>query len=192
MMAPAPAPMPMPMGEVAPAPLPAVAAPRAADDMTGSVGFGVGVSAGTSLIVPDTTTVAMKYYLNDSLAILPTLSLQIGAVKDGDTSWALAPGALAMFNLLKGASTRFDAGVGLRFAAGKPRDPDTGAVATETLLNLSIPVALNVEHFFTRWFSMGLGASCHLVDFTKYGEAWTLEVDLNNVNYMGSLFFYTD
>ena len=84
--------------------------------MTGSVGFGVGVTSGTNdLIKPSTSTVMMKYWLSDSLAIMPELSLLIQKAKDQDASWSIGLGAVAMFNLLRGASTRFDAGVGLRF-----------------------------------------------------------------------------
>ncbi|MBN2574508.1 MAG: hypothetical protein JXP73_08070 [Deltaproteobacteria bacterium] len=187
--APAPAPAPMPGPEMgAVMPVAPVVAPPAADDMTGSVGFGVGVSAGTSsLIIPNTSYVMMKYWLSDALAILPSLSLTMTKIKDVDASWEFAPSVLAMFNLLKGASTRFDAGVGLGLSFGK--DP---AVADETAIGIGIPVALNVEHFFTRWFSMGLGAGFHLIDFSKLGDSWTMELEVSNINYMGSLFFYTD
>jgi hypothetical protein len=197
MMAPPPAPMPMP--EVAPALPVAVAAPRAADDMTGSVGFGVGVVAGSTgssgaagatagslLIAPDTGNLMMKYWMSDSLAIMPMLSLQIHKVKGSDASWSIAPAAVALFNLLKGASTRFDAGLGLGFFAGKTPP------ATDTTIGIAIPVVLNVEHFFTRWFSMGVGAQFDLLKFGKTGDYWEMNVELSNVNYMGSLFFYTD
>jgi hypothetical protein len=190
MMAPAPA--PMPMAEIPALPPPAVAAPRAADDMTGSVGFGVAITSGTDLIKPDTTTVAMKYYMSDSLAIMPSLAVAIGKAKGQDAEWALSPGAVAMFNLLKGASTRFDAGVGLAFLAQKLRDPETNALPADATIGIIIPAALNVEHFFTRWFSMGLGAQMNLLQFLKTGEAWEMRVELSNIRYMGSLFFYTD
>jgi len=192
MMAPAPAPAPMPMPEAAPVMPAAVAAPAAADDMTGSVGFGVGITSGTDLIKPDTTAVMMKYWLSDGLAIMPWLTLQIGAVKDGDTAWLLSPGALAMFNLFKGASTRFDAGVGLGLVIGKGRDATSGAVAEDASIGITIPAALQVEHFFTRWFSMGLGTQFPVLDFSKTGDYWEMGIELSNVRYMGSLFFYTD
>jgi hypothetical protein len=200
MMAPAPAPMPM---DAMPAmPQPAVVAPKAADDMTGSVGFGIGVGASiypggatgtatgtttaTSLVTADTTTVAMKYYMSDSLAILPRLSLTMAKTKDLDASWAFAPSVLVMFNLLKGASTRFDAGMGLGLFLGKTPP------ATDTTIGLAIPVALNVEHFFTRWFSMGLGTQFNLLTFNKTGDLWNMTFEVSNIRYMGSLFFYTD
>jgi hypothetical protein len=191
MMAPAPMPMPEAMPVMPAAPMVA-AAPRAADDMTGSVGFGVGVGAGTSLIVPDDTRVMMKYWVSDTLAIQPWLNIAIGKAKGADAEWLLNPGVLALFNLLKGASTRFDAGVGLGFVAGKQRDATTGALPADATIGLTIPVALNVEHFFTRWFSMGLGTGFNLLSFDKTGDAWSMRIELSNLSYMGSLFFYTD
>jgi hypothetical protein len=185
MMAPAPMPMPEAMPVMPAAPMVA-AAPKAADDMTGSVGFGVGVGAGTSLIVPETTRVMMKYWVSDTLAIQPWLNVAIGKAKGADAEWLLNPGVLALFNLMKGASTRFDAGVGLRFSAGKTPP------ATDTAIGLGIPVRLNVEHFFTRWFAMGLGTGFDVIHFDKPGDSWTMTVALENLSYMGSLFFYTD
>jgi hypothetical protein len=194
MMAPAPAPMPMaepaPMMPVAPVVAPA---PLAADDMTGSVGFGVGVTSGSSLLtIDDTAAVMMKYWMSDALAIMPMLQLTIGKIKDVDASWSFAPGVLAMFNLLKGASTRFDAGIGLGFSVGKQMDMETGVMPEDATIGLAIPVALNVEHFFTRWFSMGLGAGFNLINFTKTGDFWAMNLEVSNINYMGSLFIYTD
>jgi hypothetical protein len=187
MMAPAPAPAPMPMADAAPVMPADVAAPAAADDMTGSVGFGVGITSGTNdLIKPTTSTVMMKYWLSDALAIMPELSLLISKTKDVDAAWSLGLGAVAMFNLMQGASTRFDAGVGLRFSAGKTPPAEDTAIA------LGIPVRLNVEHFFTRWFSMGLGTGFDVLHFDKPGDSWTMTVALENLSYMGSLFFYTD
>jgi hypothetical protein len=202
--APPPAPMmapaPMPMPEAAPVmPVaPMVAAPRAADDMTGSVGFRIGVGASiggtgtatgtstaTSLVTADTTRVAMKYYLSDAMAIMPDLVLKVSKTKDADAVWSFNPSVLAMFNLLKGASTRFDGGVGLGLQIGKTPPADTS-------FGLNIPVALNVEHFFTRWFSMGLGTKFDLINFYKPGDSWTMKFEVSNVNYWGSLFFYTD
>jgi len=49
-----------------------------------------------------------------------------------------------------------------------------------------------VEHFFTRWFAMGIAADFNLFNVSKQGDPWTLNVSLSNTAYMGSLFFYTD
>jgi len=185
MMAPAPAPEPMPVMPAAP-----VMAPKASDDMTGSVGFGVGVGAGTSLVVPDTTTVALKYWMSDALAIIPRLNLQMNKVKNTDTAWAFAPAVLADFTLLKGASTRLSIGAGLGLSFAKNMAP---ATTTDTYIAFNIPVQMGVEHFFTRWFSMGLGTSFNFLSYAKDGtKPWSFDVEVSNIRYMGSLFFYTD
>jgi hypothetical protein len=186
MMAPAPAPAP----EAAVMPAAPMMAPKAADDMTGSVGFGVGVVGGTDLVKPD-GSVMMKYWLSDAMAIVPKLDLSINKTKNVDTSWGLAPAVLADFTLLKGASTRFSAGAGLGLAFAK-NQPPAAATPAATFIDIFVPAQLGVEHFFARWFSMGIGAQFHALDFQKQGDGWKFGFDLSNVNYMGSLFIYTD
>jgi hypothetical protein len=203
--APAPAPMyapppAAPMYAPAPAPAPAeamvmpaapVIAPRAADDMTGSVGFGVGVAAGTSLVIPDTANLMLKYWLSDAMNIVPKLSLTMAKAKGSDATWGFAPSVLANFVLLKGASTRFDAGVGLGLAFAKSQPPAL-AGSTDTYIEIFVPVQLGVEHFFTRWFSMGIAAQFDFIRFQKQGTPWQFNLEVSDVNYLGSLFFYTD
>jgi hypothetical protein len=197
-MAPMPPPAPMPEAAVMPA-APLVAA-KAPDDMSGSIGFGVGVVGGNSLVKPD-GSVMMKWWLNDAMALLPRLDFGLSTVKDGDASWRFKPSAMLEIALLKGASTRFSAAVGLGFGFEKippttVTDPVTGVRTTtgseDVGIDFFLPVGLNVEHFFTRWFSMGIGANFKLVDFFKQGDYWTLGMDISNINYVGSLFFYTD
>jgi hypothetical protein len=192
MMAPAPAPMP----EAGVMPAAPVVAPRAADDMTGSVGVGVGIADGTSLIIPDTTNLMMKYWMSDGLALVPRLSLGISKAKGADAAWMLAPSVLAQFTLLKGASTRLLAGIGLGFAIGKDPAATTalvpGGEVGKTAIDIFIPMQVGVEHFFTRWFAMGISADFNFLNFGKQGTPWVLDVQLNNTAYMGSLFFYTD
>ena len=108
--------------------------------------------------------------------------------KDVDASWGLAPEILADFTLLKGASTRLDAGIGLGFSVSK----DPNATPSDAVLQIYIPVQLGVEHFFTRWFSMGIAINERFLDFYKQGTPWTIGVGLNTLSYMGSLFIYTD
>jgi len=219
MYAPAPAPAPMyaPAPVMAPAPAPEVAvipaapvavAPKAADDMTGSVGFGVGISAGTIgtnsagdstgslLIAPDTGNLMMKYWLSDALALVPRLGIGISKRKDVDAAWSIAPQILADFTLLKGASTRLSAGVGLGLGFYKDPNAITPQVAggdpTKTFVDIYVPVQIGVEHFFTLWFAMGIAADFALIDFEKQGTPWTLDVSISNTHYLGSLFFYTD
>ena len=199
MYAPAPAPMMAPALEPAAVmPVAPIVVPRSPDDMTGSVGFGVGVVDGGSLIKPTTTEVAMKYWMSDVMALVPRLEIGLGKVKDADATWGLRLGALASFVLLKGASTRLALGVGLGFGVSKlpvtttgPTGPVT-AVPADARLEIAVPVQLGVEHFFTRWFSMGLGAGFDAINFWKQGEPFGVNVSVNNVRYMGSLFIYTD
>jgi hypothetical protein len=204
MMAPAPVMAPampnMPMAPEMVMPVAPMVAPKAADDMSGSVGFGVGVSAGDTLVRPDTTNLMMKYWVNDAMALLPRLSLHAGKAKGADMAWSFAPSVLADFTLIKGASTRLSFGVGLGLSFSKEKaaatssDPATPppALPKDTTIDLFIPAGLNVEHFFARWFSMGVGATFNVIDFTKVGDGWQFDFNVNNVKYLGSLFFYTD
>ena len=203
MYAQAPAPEPMPVMPAAP-----VMAPKASDDMTGSVGFGIGVggtivpggatgtatgtSTATSLVTANTTTVAMKYWMSDAMAIMPRLNLQISKTKGADTGWVFAPAVLADFTLLKGAATRLSAGLGLGLTLAKNLVPASTAV-TDVYFAINVPVQIGVEHFFTRWFSMGLGTSFNFLNFSKQGDIpWQFDLEVSNIRYMGSLFFYTD
>ncbi len=188
MMAPAPAQEAMPVMPAAP-----VMAPKASDDMTGSVGFGVGVVAGSSVVKTD-DTVAMKYWMSDAMAIIPRLDLNIFKAKGADTAWRFKPSVLADFTLLKGASTRLSAGVGLGlgFAKNQATPLFPGGDQTATQIEIFVPVQVGVEHFFARWFSMGVSAGFSFIDFQKQGTPWTVDFAVNNVNYLGSLFFYTD
>jgi hypothetical protein len=198
MMAPPPAPVMAPMMAPAPGPeamvmpMPPVVAPKPVDDMTGSVGLGVGVGAGTSLIVPDTNQLTLRYWMSDALSIEPWLQFGLGKSKGSDASWGLRPGVLANFVMLKGASTRLTVGIGLGFSVSKLADPETKLLPADTTLGIYIPASLGVEHYFTRWFSMGIAMTDSLFSFSKTGSAWSLGIDVSTFNYMGSLFFYTD
>lgn len=194
MMVPAPA----PGTEVAVVPVAPVVMPRAADDMTGSVGFGVGVGSSTattasspSLITTD-NTVAIKYWMSDAMAIVPRLTFSMSKTKvppadAGPTQWQFNPEVLASFVLLKGASTRLAAGVGLGINLSKNIDS-----TTDTTIGINIPIELGVEHFFARWFSMGIAMHDQFISYTKTGDAYRFGLSVDTLAYMGSLMFYTD
>ena len=195
--APAPAPMYAPPPVMAPAqePMPVmpaapVMAPKASDDMTGSVGFGTGVVAGTSLVATN-GVVAMKYWMSDAMAIVPRLTLTMSKVNPGTgagpTAWQFNPEVLASFVLLKGASTRLSAGAGIGINLSKNLTP-----GPDTTIGINIPIELGVEHFFARWFSMGIAMHDQFISYTKTGDAYTFGLSVNTLAYMGSLFFYTD
>jgi hypothetical protein len=192
--------MPM-MAPEAVMPVAPMVAPKAADDMSGSVGFGVGVVSGTNdLLTINEADLSMKYWVNDAMALLPRLDFKLGKAKDADASWKFAPALMAEFGLIKGASTRFNAAVGLGLSFGKEAvtvhdattNTDRVVMPADTTIALYVPAGLNVEHFFTRWFSMGMGAYFNLVEFNKTGEAWNLGLNVSNVKYLGSLYIYTD
>ena len=186
MMAPAPAPEAMPVMPVAP-----VVAPKAADDMTGVVGFGVGVVGGTDLVKTN-DSVFMRYFLSDSLSLVPRLSFTMTKIKDTKAAWAFLPEINAIFTLLKGASTRFDAGVGFGLQLAKHEAPAPITTSDDTFIGLYVPVTLGVEHFFTRWFAMGIFATSPIISFGKQGDPWQFNLDISNTNYMGTLAFYLD
>jgi len=187
----APPPPPPPM---AAAPMDPMAAPRAADDMTGSVGFGVGVVQNVQL-VGTTADVAIKYWMHDNLALVPQLNFALTNISDGGgTTWVVAPQVQVLFVPLKGASTRLELGGGIGFRVGK--DAPMGP----TFFDLNIPITAGVEHFFTRWFSVGIAVG---EDFFLYQHpggglpnttSFTIASGTGGLATVlaGSLFFYTD
>jgi hypothetical protein len=167
---------------------------RTGDDLTGTVGFGVGIVAGDELIKPDTGSVITKYWLNDAIALVPQLNFNITKNTGSDTAWKLEPQLRVDFTLLKGASTRLEGGAGLGLAFGKNVTAPaalTGATTSSNLVGIFVPVALQVEHFFTRWFAMSVGAQFNLLEYEKQGPS-TFMLDIDNITYMANLFFYTD
>lgn len=184
-------------------PMMASPAPMASDSMAGQLGFGAGVTAGTSFIVPG-ATLNMKYWLSDVLAVMPTVALKMYKIKDIDTHWAIAPGALVLYCPWKTTSTRLSVGGGLALtfakwgtAAGPPAlgTTPTGAPVTDTYIGIALPIYAGVEHFFTKWFSMGIGVQDNFLQYGKQGDGWAMGVSIDNVNSitaLGFLFFYTD
>jgi len=144
----------------------------------------------------------MKYWISDKLAIVPRLALSLDKVKDQDTVWKIAPAGIAEYTLIKGASTRLEAGAGLGFAVGNKQRQQSDAGVSDPILDsgdtgktsydIFIPLHIGVEHFFTRWFAMGIATESNFLKFHKQGDSWEMNIALNNLTYMGSLFFYTD
>jgi hypothetical protein len=164
----------------------AMAAPKAADDMTGSVGFGVGVIPNNQL-VGTTGQVAIKYWMSDVLAIVPALNFTLTKAMNVDAAWVFNPEAVVLFVPIRSTSTRLLVGGGLGFGVSK-----NPAISTDTTFEIYLPIQAGVEHFFTRWFSMGIAARTRLVDYTKTGTPYTFNVAINTASLLGSLFFYTD
>jgi hypothetical protein len=190
---------------------PPAAPPAASSDMSGQLGLGVGLSAGTSLAVPGATLIT-KYWLSDSLAVLPQLALKIYKTKGQDTNWAIAPSAIIAYCPWKNASTRLSVGggLGLEFAKwGAPAagtapgtPPNLGAQrpqlvppAPDTYIGFTLPIYVGLEHFFARWFSMGIALQNNFLEYGKQGTPWVMAFGIDNVNSfqaLGYLLFYTD
>jgi hypothetical protein len=159
----------------------------ASDSMAGQLGFGAGVVAGTNELVKPDGVAAIKYWLSDSMALMAQLQFNLTKVKDIDTSYNFAPRALVLFSPWRVTSTRLQVGAGLGFNIGKtpPADASYG---------IAVPIYAGVEHFFTKWFSMGIAAQDNFISYSKNGatDSWTFAFDINSTAFWGSLFFYTD
>jgi hypothetical protein len=189
----APPPAVAPAPEAAVMPAAPMMAPRGADDMTGSVGFGTGVVAGTSFVAPSDSLI-LKYWLSDVLAVVPSLTLGITKVSGGaPTGWNFSPQALITYVPWKSTSTRLSVGAGLGLSFHKNT---SAADAANTHVGVAIPIQAGVEHFFTRWFSMGIALNTQFLNYSKDGSAYTLSffnIDSpNTTNFLASLMFYTD
>ena len=196
-----------------PPPPMAAAAPNAPYDMTGSLGFGVGVgtltnadpnnpngpsrATTTSLISPG-AEIYMRYWFNDSLSIMPSLQFKLFKMKGSDMQWGVAPATQLVYCPWKTASTRFliGGGIGLSFSKwGNDLEAPVGPKPANTAVEIYVPISAGVEHFFAKWFSMGIAVGDHLVDYAKLGDAWALSFSIDNTRNMdmvGFLFFYTD
>ena len=175
------------------APGPMALAPKSGDDMSGSLGFGIGVAAGAELI-GTTGVVGIKYWSSDTFALAPSLNFGFTKQKDVDASWQFSPELVLLFAPYKSTSTRFEIGAGLGMGLSKEGATVANPMPnTDTRVDIYIPIQAGVEHFFTRWFSMGIAAHSKLFEFTQQGDAiQTISMTINSTNFMGQLFFYTD
>lgn len=183
-----------PPGTNVPPPMQAAVAPKGSDDMTGSLGFGLGVSAGAQTLIAPNATIAVKYWLNDTLSVVPAFNFGVNkpAAAGSSTAWAFTPEAVVLFVPFRSTATRFSVGGGLGFSVSKTPPQDTG-------VRIYIPLQAGVEHFFTRWFSMGIAARANLIDYQKddhFSSAISTTsntgVGPNSASAVGQLFFYTD
>ena len=187
---------PAPVDTAAPPPMMSAPAPApmASDNMSGQLGFGVGVQSGTSFINTNDAQINMKYWLSDVLAVMPQLTLGLATANVGNAQWKFAPGALVLYCPWKTTSTRLNvgAGLGLSFAKGAPVAPATTA---DTAIGIALPIYAGVEHFFTKWFSMGVAVQNDLLAYNKLGSNYTFDITIDNtttIKAIGFLFFYTD
>ena len=171
-----------------PPPMQAMSAPKGSEDMTGSLGFGVGVTAGTSLVIPN-ANIALKYWLSDSLAVVPAFNFLVlkPAPAGSQTTWNFNPEVVVLYVPFRSTSTRLSVGGGLGIGIGK------APPATNTAVHIYLPIQAGVEHFFTRWFSMGIAARSNLIDYNKdVAFSSAISTSSNNLAAVGQLFFYTD
>jgi len=160
------------------------ASTQAAAGMKGAVGFGVGILPNVELL-GTSGAVALKAWLSESLAIAPLLGFSYTSPKDMDASWHLRPEFVVLFAPFKNASTRLEFGGGIGFAINK-------APALESTFDLTLPIQAGVEHFFTRWFSVGIAARTDLVAYTEQGDFHQIAFSVDSTSLLGQLFFYTD
>jgi hypothetical protein len=179
-----------PAPETAPAvysPVQAIMAPKSPDDMTGSLGFGVGVIQNVELL-GTTGEVALKYWMKDNLAFVPAFNFNLAKTSGMGSTWGLDPQLVALFVPFRSTSTRLLVGGGLGLAVGK------AVPGGSTAFGLNLPIQAGVEHFFTRWFSLGIAAATNLFSYTHPGGGgpYSMSFDINTASLLGSLFFYTD
>jgi hypothetical protein len=144
---------------------------KSADDMTGSLGFGIGVAASTQL-VGTVADVALKYWMHDNMALVPSLAFTLNKTTGVDTAWTVNPQLVLLFVPFKSTSTRLEIGGGLGFAVA-------GGGGT-TSFNLNIPITGGVENFFTYTHPGADAPNTIAFDITT------------STTFLGSLFFYTD
>lgn len=183
-----------PSGAAAPG-APMALVPKTPDDLSGAIGFGVGVTANSQLI-GTSKDVGVKAWLSDTVALAPLLTFGYSKQKGMDASWRLRPEVVLLFVPFKSASTRFELGGGLGIDVGKnaptATTPPATPQSTDTSFAISVPIQAGVEHFFARWFSMGIAARVPLVQFTTVGETNTISFAIDSTTLLGQLFFYTD
>jgi hypothetical protein len=190
---------PAPGTEAAVVPAAPLMGPRSSDDLTGSVGFGTGVTSGTNTLIAPTDTLILKYWISDVLAVVPSLGLGITKANVGPTGWNLSPQALVAFVPWKSTSTRLSVGAGLGLSLHKNFYTTAGDPNSDTAnahIGIFIPIQAGVEHFFTRWFSMGIALNTRFFDYSKDGSNYTMKffnIDSGaSTNFLASLMFYTD
>jgi hypothetical protein len=181
-------PMAPPGGAAGAAPMAMV--PKSPDDMGGSIGFGIGIIPNAQL-VGTTGIVGIKAWLSNSVALAPTLGLGYSKPKDVDATWSFRPEAVVLFAPFKSTSTRFELGAGVGLSLSKDA-PSMLMPTTDTLVDIYIPLQAGVEHFFARWFSMGIAASMRIIEYRKQGEANQFDFSIDSTRLLGQLFFYTD
>ncbi len=110
-----------PPGTNVPPPMQAMTAAKGSEDMTGSLGFGLGVTSGMTTLITPTTSIAAKYWLNDTLTVVPGFNFNVTkpAPAGSTTTWVFNPEAVVLFVPFRSTSTRLEVGGGFGFSLGK-------------------------------------------------------------------------
>jgi len=191
----APAPAAAPAWSPAPA-----APPAAASDMSGQLGIGVGVGAGTDLVQTRDAEINMKYWLSDMLSVMPQLALGVFTTKGLSTGYKIAPAALVLYCPWKTTSTRLSVGGGLgldfeKMPVRTAGTPPTATIPADATIGITLPIYAGVEHFFTKWFSMGVAVQNDFLAYRKNGAYHSFDFGFDTTattRAVGFLFFYTD
>jgi hypothetical protein len=171
-----------------PGPMAPMSAPKSADDMTGSIGFGVGVIPNGELAGTD-GNVHIKYWMSNMLVLVPALTFALTKPSgDVDATWLFAPEAVFLFSPFVATSTRLLVGGGAGFALSKATPGQM-----DTQIAIYLPVQAGVEHFFTSWLAMGIALRHNLFQYQKLGDIWQMDVAIDTrTSLLGSITFYTD
>ena len=179
-------------------PPPAVA-PPVSDNMSGQLGIGVGVGAGTDLVQTKDAEINMKYWLSDVLSVMPQLALGVFTTSGLSTGYKIAPAALVLYCPWKTTSTRLSVGggLGLDFEKIPNRTTTPPTIPPNATIGITLPIYVGVEHFFTKWFSMGIAVQNDFLAYKKIGPYHSFDFGLDTTvttatRAVGFLFFYTD
>jgi hypothetical protein len=181
----------------APPPAP-VLAPAASDNMSGQLGIGVGVGAGVNeLVTTKDAQINMKYWLSDVLSLMPQLALGVLTTKGLSTGYKIAPAALVLYCPWKTTSTRLSVGggLGLDFEKMPNRTTTPPTIPAYATIGITLPIYVGVEHFFTKWFSMGVAVQNDFLAYRKFGPDHSFDFGFDTTattRAVGFLFFYTD
>jgi hypothetical protein len=55
-----------------------------------------------------------------------------------------------------------------------------------------VPIQAGVEHFVTRWFSLGIGVRAPLIEIDKDGDYHSVSFSIDSTQLLAQLFVYTD
>jgi len=173
---------------------PAAAPPVALEDLTSAVGFGIGVIPNAEL-AGTTGAVAIKYWISDELAVAPLLIFAYDKPRGADAGWHVRPEALLLYVPFASRWTRFEVGGGLAVDVNRPAsttNADGMSLQSDTHFRLAVPIQAGVEHFFTRWLSLGIAARADLFAYSEDGDYHEVSFTIDSTSLLGQLFFYTD